>query len=214
MLFDPDKNPEKEKEDYFEADPDDLPKKEEEPKKPAAKPDDIDYWEQEESEWEHLKPGPRRAVWYYIGGVLALAVVLVLLWVRFFSPYVEDAVQYGYVESIEKRGVFFKSYEGMLIPYKDLMDTTRLYSRNFPFTAADAKVAIQLKKMQFAARPVMVTYRQYHATVPWRGSNKIVVTAVDTVDPHKILPPEFQPEVLRAAESQEKAGEPQKKGGK
>ena len=98
--------------------------------------------------------------------VVALGVAC---WLRYFSPYVEDATQYGYVEHIEKRGTVFKTYEGVLLPYKELHDTTRIYSRDFIFTAADKQVALRLKRAQLDARPVRVTYRQYHATLPWRG---------------------------------------------
>lgn len=199
MLFDSDKNPEKEeKEDWF----DNIPSAEEEPapkepKKPVFKPDDPAYWEQEESEWEHLKPSPRRKLWLWVAMLLVAGALVGVVYVRYFSPYVEEATQFGYVESIEKRGTVFETFEGVLIPYKELMDTTRVYQRDFLFTAENEKVAVMLKRMQYAARPVRVEYRKYHATVPWRGSSKIVVTAVDSVDPSKILPPEFAPEFVR-----------------
>ena len=98
----------------------------------------------------------------------------------------------GYVESIERRGTVFKTYEGVLLPYKELLDTTRVYRRDFIFTAADEKGAVALKRAMYLGRPVRVSYKQYHAIVPWRGSSKIVVTAVDSVDPNTILPPEYR----------------------
>lgn len=193
MHFDLGKDPENDREDYFEYNGEPEEEKAPEPKKPALKPDDPAYWEEDESQWEYLKPRRRTAIWLWAGGSLAAALLLVLLWTRFFSPYVEDATQYGYVESIERRGSIFKTFEGVLIPYKELYDTTRLYQRDFLFTAADLETAKQLKRMMVDARPVRVEYKRYHATVPWRGSSKIVVTAVDTADPAKILPPEFTP---------------------
>ena len=72
-------------------------------------------------------------------------------------------------------------------------DTTRIYSRDFIFTASDFEVAKRLKQAQLGGYPVRVEYRRYHATVPWRGSSKTVVTAVDSVDASTILPPEFAP---------------------
>ena len=119
--------------------------------------------------------------------------LIIACWIRYFSPYVEDATQFGYVENIEKRGLIFKTYEGTIIPYRELMDTTRVYSRDFIFSVADNKTATTLKQALYDAKPVRVTYRKYHATVPWRGSNKIVVMSADTVNPSKILPPEFAP---------------------
>ena len=191
MLFRPDDDKE-EKNDYFESE--ELPEEPgKEPKKPTYKPDDPAYWDEDESEWEHLKPRRRIAPWLWTAAVLLLLALIGGCWVRYFDPYIEDATQFGYVEHIEKRGSIFKTYEGVLIPYKELMDTTRIYSRDFIFTADNESVAARLKRAQLNAMPVRVEYKRYHATVPWRGASKIIVTSVDSVDPKKILPPEFAP---------------------
>lgn len=164
-----------------------------EEKKPHYKPDEPEYWEQDESEWDHLKPHSRVPFWVWILCALAVVGLVIGCWIRFFSPYVEDATQYGYVENIEKRGMIFKTYEGTLIPYKELMDTTRIYNRDFVFSVADQKTATALKQALIDAKPVRIGYKKYYATVPWRGANKIVVTSADTVNPTQILPPEFAP---------------------
>lgn len=181
---------EEDKRDLFDNEKGDLP---EEEKKPKYKPDDPDYWEQEESEWDHLKTRTRVPTWVWIVGVVILLGLIAGCWIRFFSPYVEDATQFGYVEHIEKRGMIFKTYEGTLIPYKELMDTTRIYSRDFVFSVKDAKTAATIKQALYDTKPVRVSYRKYYATVPWRGASKIVVTDADTVNPAAILPPEFAP---------------------
>lgn len=186
MSYDEDK-------DIFDNEREELPAQEEE-KRPNYKPDDPAYWEQEESEWDHLKHHSRVPWWVWGIGVLAVIGLVVGCWIRYFSAYVDDATQFGYVENIEKRGVIFKTYEGTLIPYKELMDTTRIYNRDFVFSVDDKESAKALKQALYDARPVRVSYKRYHATVPWRGASKIVVTAVDSVDPQKILPPEFAPQ--------------------
>ena len=165
----------------------------EEEKKPRYKPQDPEYWEQEESEWDHLKRRSRVPFWVWLICALAVVGLVIGCWIRFFSPYVEDATQYGYVENIEKRGMIFKTFEGTLIPYKELIDTTRIYNRDFVFSVADANTAATLKEAQYNLKPVRVSYKKYYATVPWRGANKIVVTSADTVNAAQILPPEFAP---------------------
>lgn len=165
----------------------------EEEKKPVYKPDEPEYWEQEESEWDHLKTRSRIPFWVWLICGLAVVGLVIGCWIRFFSPYVEDATQYGYVENIEKRGMIFKTYEGTLIPYKELMDTTRVYNRDFVFSVADSKTATNLKEALYNAKPVRVGYKKYYATVPWRGASKIVVTSADTVSRDLILPPDFAP---------------------
>lgn len=188
MIF----TPKDDKNDYFDSE--ELPEEPvKEPKKPVYSPDDPAYWEEDESEWEHLKPKSKVKHWIWFSAAVLLTALAVGCWLRYFKPYVRDACQFGYVEHIERRGTVFETFEGVLIPYKELMDTTRIYSRDFIFTASDDKVAARLKRAQINAMPVRVEYEKYHATLPWRGASKIVVTAVDSVDPHKILPPEFAP---------------------
>ena len=48
--------------------------------------------------------------------------------------------------------------------------------------------------MEYANLPVRVQYKKYRTAMPWRGESKIVITAVDSVDPSKILPPEYNPD--------------------
>ncbi len=174
--------------DYFDGP--DLQEQEPEPPKPQPKPDNIDYWE-EESEWEHLRPVGRWRVRLYVVAAVIVAIVLLAGYIYFFRPYVSDAVQFGYVDHIEARGNIFKTYEGTILPYKELHDTTRIYDRNFDFSAADAKVASRLKRMQIAGQPVRVEYRRYHTRIPWRGDSKVIIVSADSVDPSTILPPDF-----------------------
>lgn len=185
MAYDDDK-------DVFDNERDEQENPQEE-KKPQYKPEEPEYWEQEESEWDHLKPRTRIPLWVWILCALAVVGLVVGCWIRFFNAYVDDATQYGYVENIEKRGMIFKTYEGTLIPYKELMDTTRIYNRDFVFSVADPETASTIKQALYDAKPVRVTYKKYYATVPWRGASKIVVTDADTVSRDKILPPEFAP---------------------
>ena len=189
MIFKPTDDQDNDKNDFFDGP--DIPEPVKQPKKPTYHPEDPDYWE-EESEWEHLKPTNRGKMWLWIGGIVVLIALICGVWMRFLSPYVTDASQVGYVEHIEKRGTIFKTYEGVLLPYKELLDTTRVYRRDFIFTAADEKTAVGLKQAMLDGRPIRVSYKQYHAILPWRGSSKTVVTGVDSVDASKILPPEFR----------------------
>ena len=184
MIIDPDDS--NEKNDYFDGP--DMREPEIVPKKPTYQPDDPNYWD-DESEWEHLKPRRRTALWLWLGAAILVIGLLIGMWLRYFSPYVTDAVQFGYVEHIEARGTIFKTFEGILLPYKELHDTTRIYNRDFIFTAADEKTATALKRAMLEGRPVAVEYRQYHATLPWRGSSKTIITAVDSVNPATIIPP-------------------------
>lgn len=179
--------------DFFENTPPPEEVRKPEPRRPEPKPEDPDYWEEEESEFEHLAPSVRnRRVWLWLALALAAAGVLTGAFIYLFVPYETEAVQYGYVDDIRKQGVVFKTYEGVLVPYKELMDTTRCYKGDFRFTAADPHVAARLKRLQLDCMPARVEYRRYHTSLPWRGTSAVVVTAVDTADPSRILPPEYR----------------------
>lgn len=183
------------KNDFFDGP--DIPEPVKKPKEPTLQPDDPRYWDREESEFEHLKPRRKWILWLWVAGAgIALGLILTV-YLRYFSPCVEEAVQYGYVEKIDRQGMVFKTYEGVILPYKELMDTTRVYKQDFSFSVTDAKVAAQLRRMQFANLPVRVIYKKYYGTLPWRGSEKILVERVDSVDPRKILPPEYLPEIVK-----------------
>jgi hypothetical protein len=186
---------EEDRNDFFDGP--DLPDPQVEEKQPAYKSDDPRYWDQEEEQWEYIKP---KGVWKtrlcLLGGLIVV-VLLVAGYLRYFTTYVDDATEYGYIESVEKRGVLFKTYEGVLIPYKDLMDDTREYSRDFLFSTRNKELGSRLMELEKSGEPIRVTYCRYYATMPWRGSSKIIVTAVDSVDPRKILPSELMPEYLK-----------------
>lgn len=179
------------KEDYFETPADqEVPKQ---PKKPVLKPEDPDYWDESESEFEHLRPTRKWILWAW-GIMIAICLAIGIgVYMHFFKPEVSEAVQYGYVDDIQEKGKYFKTYEGVMIPYKEIMDTTRTYNGDFVFSVKDGAVAASLLRLQLANLPARVTYKKYSATLPWRGESKIVVVKADTADASKILPPEFNP---------------------
>lgn len=185
------KNEEDETPDYFDGP--DIPEKPAEPKKPRLTPDNPDYWDQDESKFSHILPHhPRRhLVWIWCAAALLVIFSLIAFRMRYVTPYVTEASQYGYIESIEYRGTLFKTYEGVLLPYRELHDTTRLYERDFFFSVSDKDVANRLRRLAGNGEPVRVTYSRYHATLPWRGSSKVIVTAVDSVNPKIILAPDY-----------------------
>lgn len=186
MMFNDDKN------DFFDG-----PDIQDEPKKsnaPKLKPEDPDYWEETESEFEHLRPRKKTGFWIMIAACGVAIGILIAMYVYFFTPYVSEATQYGYVDDIQHRGDVFKTYEGVLIPYKEKNDTTRIYPGDILFSVKNPKVAVTLKRLQYAGLPARVEYKRYRVSLPWRGETKMLVVNADTADPAKILPPEFTPD--------------------
>lgn len=185
--------------DFFEKSPDEIEKREKPEKKPRYSSDDPRYYEEEESQWEHLKPAPyRRGPILWITGMVVVALfVLLWLYLYIFTPRVQQAVQYGYVDDIRKEGTMFSTFEGVMLPYKSLMDSVRPYEGDFVFSTTDQNVATYLLRQQGSGNPVKVEYKEYRFAFPWRGKSRIIVTGVDSVNPKVILPPDRQPETMR-----------------
>lgn len=178
-------------EDFFDSPA--VPETPKAPKQPALKPEDPDYWDQSESEFEHLRPTRKWLIWSWCAMIAICIAIGFGVYMHFFKPEVSEAVQYGYVDDIQEQGKYFKTYEGVMIPYKEIMDTTRVYKGDFVFSVKDGAVAASLLRLQYANLPARVTYKKYSTPLPWRGKSKIVVVKADTADASKILPPEFAP---------------------
>lgn len=158
------------------------------PRVPKLSKEDPAYWDQEEGELSHLSLGTHKRsllTWCGIGAVVLLMIILAAYWIC--GPYVQDAVQYGYVDHVEQRGNIFKTYEGNLIPYKSIHDTSRSYEGDFVFSTG-TEIGKTLRSYQNSGRPVRVEYRTYRYALPWHGDSKTVVIRVDTVSPDSILP--------------------------
>ena len=97
-------------------------------------------------------------------------------------------IQYGYVETIARRGDVFKTFEGIIIPYKSIADTIKPYEGDIIFSTKDDHVAATLRRLQLANLPARVELARYHAPVPWRGESRIIIVKADTADVTKIYP--------------------------
>lgn len=181
--------------DYFDGPdtPDEPKAAAKEPKNPALKPEDPRYWDEPEPEFEHLRPSRKIKIRWWLAGAAFLILLVASLYFFVFRAYAENSMQYGYVEDIDVRGYIFKTYEGSILPYKNLMDTTRTYDGDFRFSVLDEKVAVKLRQMQNAHKPVKVVYTTYPVAFPWHGDRRYVVVAADTVNPAMILPPDRTP---------------------
>lgn len=162
------------------------------PKQPKLDPEDPDYWLDEQSEFEHIIPKPKKAWIWWTAAIVALLALIIGTWIWFFRPYVDDAVKYGYIKNMERRGTFIKTFEGVLIPYRELGDGTPTYFEEIPFSVDGDSLATQMKMMMLDNIPVRLDYELYHQPLLWKGGSPMVIVGVDTADVNKILPPEYQ----------------------
>ena len=121
----------------------------------------------------------RRLAWFFI---ILFVVLAVAFYIRYFVPYTSDTLTSGYVTLVEKRGIFFKTFEGEMISESMLTDTTKVYSRDFYFSIPNDSLGRLVQSYQGTGKRVVLTTQKYFGTVPWRGSHKSVVTAVRPAD--------------------------------
>lgn len=178
--------------DFYDSDAEDEPEPGPKPKPVKLDPEDPDYWMDEESDFERIIPKPRKIWKWWLAGILAALALIVWLWIWFFHPYVDGAVKYGYIKSMERRGNVVKTFEGVLIPYRELGDTTPTYFEPVAFSVDGDSLAARMKGMMLECIPVRLEYEVYHTSLPWKGAESIVVTKADTADVSKILPPEYR----------------------
>ena len=85
----------------------------------------------------------------------------------------------GYVVSVERRGIIFKTFEGEMVSHSALEDSTRVYAREINFSIPSDSLARVLQSYQGTGRPVTVTLERYYGTLPWRGASPTVAVAVE-----------------------------------
>lgn len=176
-----------EKDDFFEKELEEEAPRVKPPRTPDPTPDDPNYWENADSDWGQIHPRSQWRIWGWVLAAMAGAGVLIGTYIYLFTPYEREAVQYGFVEKISYRGHLLKTFEGTVIPYREMMDTSRVYDRDFVFSAANEKVATRIKFLEKSGLPVRLEYSVYRVRLPWRGESNIIVTAADSVPPEVTL---------------------------
>lgn len=115
-------------------------------------------------------------------GCLAVFIIVILGaigYFRYLTPTVDDAVMDVYIQKVERRGVFFKTYEAEIVEPSRLYDTNISYTHPRSISISDEKLARLLQELQASGRIVRLRYQQYAAALPWRGESKIVVINVE-----------------------------------
>ena len=113
--------------------------------------------------------------------VVVLGVALALFF-RYFSPYVSDAQETGYVMKIEKRGLLFKTYEGEMVSETTLLNDSKVYQRDFVFSFDNDSLALRAMELQGKDVCVILKYKSYDGVLPWRGESRNIITAVTPTD--------------------------------
>ena len=95
---------------------------------------------------------------------------------RFFWVFGEG-VKAGQLNNLMKKGYVFKTYEGRLIQAGfQGGGAGSVQSYEFRFSVVNEKVAAQL--MSNSGKEFELHYKEYMATVPWRGTSVYIVDSI------------------------------------
>lgn len=123
----------------------------------------------------------RRFKW----ALLVVLAVVVFVFVRnlFFAPAAENGVVRGYVVQFEKSGIFFDSYEGILVI--DSPDSTR----TMEFSLTDQQLGRRMWHAMKTDSVLVLDYERYRSSLPWRGESATLVTGLETARPTSVSTP-------------------------
>ncbi len=120
----------------------------------------------------------KKIIW--VSGIALIVALSIFVWWRYFFVF-SEGVKSGDLNYFEKKGVFFKTYEGRIVQAGFKSPTAgALQSNEFRFSVVDESVAQTLDRA--SGQFVELRYMQYIQPLPWRGASEYVVTEVLQTD--------------------------------
>jgi hypothetical protein len=109
--------------------------------------------------------------------ILFLLAAFLIYWF-FFNTY-SDGERKGTLIKITHKGNVFKTDEGeMWLSCRNTINAEKFY-----FSVTNDSIATALKDLQDEC--IQLTYKQYRATLPWRGDSKYIVMGVTKIQPRQ-----------------------------
>jgi len=107
--------------------------------------------------------------------VIVLALLGFIYWHYFFV--FAEGTKAGILNTFQKKGYLFKTYEGQLIQSGFRGNpTTAIQSNQFSFSVTNEKVAQKL--MENSGRDMELHYKRYQGALPWRGMQLFVIDSI------------------------------------
>ncbi len=113
---------------------------------------------------------------------ILLVAVIAFGYFRFYYVFGEG-VKSGTLNFVVKKGVVFKTYEGILIQsgFRSGLKTGTIQSYEFAFSIANKDLAKEL--MLMGGQEVELSYKEYFGRLPWRGYTKYIVDGIIKTTP-------------------------------
>jgi len=119
----------------------------------------------------------RKHLWKILFGLVLI--LGIFGYFRYFWVF-GTGVKAGELNYMVHKGVLFKTYEGKMIQTGIRNQAGTLQSFEFLFSVEEEAVARQL--MEHSGNQFNLHYREYVASLPWRGHSKFVVDSIVSMD--------------------------------
>lgn len=112
-----------------------------------------------------------KKILWSITAILIVALIAFFYW-RFYFVYAEGT-KAGQLNTFQKKGVVFKTYEGKIIQsgFK-----ANVESNYFEFSVTSESVAKTL--LENSGKELELHYKRYFASLPWRGNESYIVDSI------------------------------------
>lgn len=113
--------------------------------------------------------------------ILVLALLGFLYW-RYYFVFAEGT-KAGVLNTIQKKGFLFKTYEGKLIQSgfgSNPTATTTIQSNFFDFSVANERIGKKL--MENSGKNMELHYNRYLGALPWRGMQSYIVDSIYEIE--------------------------------
>jgi hypothetical protein len=113
-------------------------------------------------------------------GAIIITVIVIFLvgfiyW-RYFFVFAEGT-RAGILNTFQKKGYLFKTYEGQLIQSGFRGNpTTTIQSNQFSFSVTNEKLAQRL--MENSGKDMELHYKRYQGALPWRGMQLFIIDSI------------------------------------
>jgi hypothetical protein len=112
--------------------------------------------------------------------VTVVVVGLVLfIWLRYFRAFGEG-VKAGELNYVVKKGFIFKTYEGKMIQ-NGLRSKAPNTVQSYEFVFSISNDSVAQKLMINSGRIVLLHYKEYMGSIPWRGYSEFVVDSIVSI---------------------------------
>jgi hypothetical protein len=117
----------------------------------------------------------------FLGILVAVIVVglVIFIGLRYFFVFGEG-VKAGELNYVVKKGFLFKTYEGKMIQ-NGLRSKAPNTVQSYEFVFSVSNESVAQKLMLNSGRIVLLHYKEYMGSVPWRGYSEFVVDSIVSI---------------------------------